>query len=123
MKINNNYLLEILVSVLLIIALLVCLNPLNLLMPPPFVMIAVVTLLIIFGLFAIYIWKERKGDERENYHKILSGHFAFLTGSFILVLAIAYQELNHNLDPWLVYALIGMICAKVISQFYNDKNN
>lgn len=122
MKINN-YLLEIIVSVLLITALLACLNPLNLLMPPPFVMMAVVALLIIFGLFSIYIWKERKGDERENYHKILSGHFAFLTGSFILVLAIAYQEINHSLDPWLVYGLIGMIIAKLISQYYNEKNH
>lgn len=122
MKINN-YIIEIIVSAFLILALLACLNPLNLLMPPPFVMMAVVALLLVFGLFSIYIWKERKGDERETYHKILSGHFAFLTGSFILVIAIAYQELNHNLDPWLVYALIGMIIAKVISQYYNEKNN
>ena len=94
MKINN-YILEIIVSFLLILALLACLNPLNLLMPPPIVMIAVVALLLIFGLFSIYIWKERKGDERETYHKILSGHFAFLTGSYYSSFAIAYQELNH----------------------------
>jgi putative flippase GtrA len=92
-------------------------------MPPTVVMLAVVALILVFGLFSIYVWKERKGDERETYLKILSGHFAFLTGSFILVLAIAYQELNHILDPWLVYALIGMIIAKIISQYLSNKNN
>ena len=118
----NNYFIEIIFSVLLIIALTLCLNPMNLFMPPPIVNMLVVGLLLIFGLFSIYIWKERKGDERENYHKILSGHLAFLTGSSILVIGIAYQELNHALDPWLVFALIGMVIAKVISHIYSDKN-
>lgn len=118
----NNYFIEIIFSVLLIIALILCLNPMNLFMPPPIVNMLVVGLLLIFGLFSIYIWKERKGDERENYHKILSGHLAFLTGSSILVIGIAYQELNHALDPWLVFALIGMVIAKVISHIYSDKN-
>lgn len=119
----NNIILEIIFSVLLIAVLLLCLNPLNLFMPPSFIMLIVVALILIFGVFSVYIWNERKGDERENYHKILSGHFAFLTGSVILVIAIAYQELNSRLDPWLVFALIGMIIAKILSQYYSDKNN
>lgn len=118
---KSNYLLETILSALLIAVLVICLNPLNILMPPPFLMLLVVVLILIFGLFSVFIWKERKGDERENYHKILSGHLAFLTGSLILVLAIAYQELNHSLDPWLVYVLIGMIIAKIIGHIYSQK--
>lgn len=118
----SNYTIEIIFSILLIIALTLCLNPLNLFMPPPVINILVVVLLLVFGLFSVYLWKERKGDERENYHKILSGHLGFLVGSVILVIGIAYQELNHALDPWLVFALIGMIIAKVASHIYSDKN-
>jgi hypothetical protein len=122
MKINN-FISEILFSTLLIGVLITCLNPLNLLMPLPFITLIVIALLLIFGLFSVYIWNERKGDERQNYHKILSGHFAFLTGSIILVMGIVYQELNSKLDPWLVYALIGMIIAKLLSQYYSEKKN
>lgn len=119
---QNKYLLEIIFSVLLVIALMLCLNPFNLFMPAPVIKLLVVALLLVFGLFSVYIWKERKGDERESFHKILSGHFAFLTGSVILVIGIAVQELNGKLDPWLVIALVGMIIAKVISHIYSDKN-
>jgi len=119
---QNKYLLEIIFSVILVIALMLCLNPFNLFMPAPIVKLLVVALLLVFGLFSVYVWKERKGDERESFHKILSGHFAFLTGSVILVIGIAVQELNGKLDPWLVIALVGMIIAKVISHIYSDKN-
>jgi putative flippase GtrA len=118
---KNNYLLELILSILLIVVLIIFLNPLSLLMPPPLVMSIIVALLLIFGLFSVFVWKERKGDERENYHKILSGHLAFLTGSVILVLGIAYQEINHALDPWLVYVLIGMVVAKIIGHIYSQK--
>lgn len=118
---KNSWITEAILSVILIFVLVICLNPLGLLMPPPMVMGLILSLVLIFGFFSIFIWKERRGDERENYHKIISGHFAFLTGSTLLVIAIAYQEINHNLDPWLVIILIGMILAKLVSQFYSNK--
>ncbi len=117
----NSWITELILSLILIIVLIVCLNPFGLLMPPPMVMALILFLVIIFGVFSIFIWKERRGDERENYHKIISGHFAFLTGSTLLIIAIAYQELNHELDPWLVLILIGMVLAKLLSQFYSNK--
>jgi len=117
----NSWITEIILSLILIIVLIACLNPLGLLMPPPMVMALILLLVIIFGFFSIFIWKERRGDERENYHKIISGHLAFLTGSTLLIIAIAYQELIHKLDPWLIIILIGMILAKLLSQFYSNK--
>lgn len=118
---KNNYFAEIGITSVLILILFICLNPFNLLMPPPFVSMLVILLLVFFSLFAAIIWRERSGDERENYHKMFAGHFAFLVGSALLVIAITIQELKHSLDPWLVYILIGMILAKVIGRIYSQK--
>lgn len=118
---NNYYLKEIGISGVLIIILLFCLNPFELLMPPPFIKLLIIILLLIFGIFSAIIWKERSGDERDNSHKMIAGHFAFLTGSILLVIAIAIQEISHTLDPWLVYILIGMILAKIIGHIYSQK--
>lgn len=118
---DNYYIKEIGISVGLIVILLVFLNPFNLLMPPPIVNMLLIALLVFFGLFSAVIWKERSGDERDNYHKMIAGHLAFLTGSILLTVAIVIQELNHALDSWLVYILIGMILAKIIGHIYSQR--
>ncbi len=120
---NNYFISEILISLTLLLILIFCLNPFGILMPPPLVSMLVISLLLFVGIFASFIWKERSGDERENYHKLLAGHLAFLTGVALLGIAIAFQELNHDLDPWLVYILIAMILAKIIGRIYNDRNH
>lgn len=118
---KNKYIGEIIITLVLIGILIVCLNPLNFLMPAPIVSMLIILLLIVFGIFTAVIWKEKSKDEREKLHKYFAGHFAFLTGSAFLVIAISIQEINHNLDPWLVYILIIMILAKIIARIYSDK--
>ncbi len=118
---NNYFISEILISLTLLLILIFCLNPFGILMPPPLVSMLVISLLLFVGIFASFIWKERSGDERENYHKLLAGHLAFLTGVGLLGIAIAFQELNHTLDPWLVYILIAMLLAKIIGRIYSQK--
>lgn len=115
---KNKYIPEIIISLILITLLLICLNPFNLLMPSPMIKMLVVLIILVFGIFTTVIWKEKPTDERENLHKGLAGHFAFLVGTFILIIGIAIQELNHNLDPWLIYALIGMVLGKIIYRAY-----
>lgn len=117
---NNYFISEILISLVLLLILVFCLNPFGILMPPPFVSMLVILLLLFVGIFASFIWKERSEDERENYHKLLAGHLAFLTGVTLLGIAIAIQELNHKLDPWLVYILIAMLLAKIIGRIYSQ---
>lgn len=116
-----NYIPELTISTILIILLIICLNPLNLLMPSPFVKMLVVLVILIFGIFTAVIWKEKSKDERESLHKAQAGHFAFLIGSFILIIGIAIQELNHKLDPWLIYGLVGMLVGKIIFRIYLEK--
>ena len=85
------------------------------------VMTCLAILFVAFVLFAIFVWKEKAADEREQVHRMLAGRVAFLTGSSILVLGIIVQEMQGKLDKWLVYSLVGMIVAKVVALKYNRK--
>lgn len=110
------------ISIILVILLFIFLNPFDLLMPPPFLSMLVIILIAVFGIFAALIWKERARDEREGLHRMLAGRFAFLAGSGILVLGIIVQSLHHSIDPWLIYALVIMIIAKIIGLLYGQHN-
>ncbi|MBI4067758.1 hypothetical protein HY407_05225 [Candidatus Gottesmanbacteria bacterium] len=90
-------------------------------MPPPFLSMLVIVLIAIFGMFVSIVWKEQVRDEREVLHRMLAGRFAFLVGSSILVIGIIVQELRHVTDPWLIYALSGMLIAKIVGMLYGQK--
>lgn len=115
---NNLFLSETIISVVLIVLLVLFLNPFNFLMPPPFLSMIVVVLIAIFGMFIAVVWKEQVRDEREGLHRMLAGRFAFLVGSSILVIGIIAQALRHASDPWLIYALVGMLIAKILGLIY-----
>jgi energy-coupling factor transporter transmembrane protein EcfT len=118
---NNIFAKEIIIAIILIILLVLFLNPFNLLMPPPFLSMLILFLIIVFGIFAAVIWKEHARDEREHFHHMLAGRYAFLAGSGILVTGIILQSLQHHIDPWLVFALTGMILVKLIGLNYSQR--
>lgn len=76
-------------------------------------------LVILFCIFASFIWKENARDERENLHKMIAGRIAFLAGSAVLVIGIVLQSLSHQLDVWLVITLVVMILAKAAGLIYS----
>ena len=82
-------------------------------------MMHLVVVIILFGLFSAFAWRETATDERQNIHRMLAGRIAFLTGSAILMLAILVQDLAHAIDPWLVIALAGMVLAKAVGLAYS----
>lgn len=86
-------------------------------------MLLAVLAIILFAGFAIFIWREKDGDERENLHRALAGRWAFLAGSGVLVLGIVVEELNHGLDYWLVWALLAMVLAKIVGIIYKRHKN
>ncbi len=118
---NNTYLSEIIISIVLIILLVLFLNPFDFLMPPPLFSMLIIVLIALFGMFVAVVWKEGVRDEREGFHRMLAGRFAFLAGSSILVIGIIIQELRHISDPWLIYALVGMLIAKIGGMLYGQK--
>jgi len=118
---NNQFFNETIIATILIVLLILFLNPFDFLMPPPFISMFIIILMTLFGIFVSIIWKEHVHDEREGFHRMLAGRFAFLIGSGILITGIIIQELRHKIDPWLIYALAGMLIAKIVGVFYGKK--
>ena len=115
---KSNFLIEILISLILLIFLVLLINPFNFLMPKPMEMMLVVGLALIFIIFIGFFWREKVVDERESLHRYISGRFAYFTGVSILTLGVIIQSLSHNLDKWLIFTLIAVIIAKIVGLFY-----
>jgi uncharacterized membrane protein YvlD (DUF360 family) len=119
---KNNFLTEIIISAVLIGLLILLLNPFNFLMTTPIQTMTIVGVLIIFISFCVFVWREKTRDERETLHKQIASRFAYLSGASVLIIAIVAQSFNHTLDPWVVFALIVMILAKIAGSLYaNNK--
>ena len=109
---------EILFSIILLRILIFLINPYNIIMPTELEALLIGSLITIFMLFSILIWKEGARDERENAYRSQAGRVSFLVGGLILVIGIGYQTVTYMIDPWLVLALIGMILTKIFSHIY-----
>jgi uncharacterized membrane protein YfcA len=81
----------------------------------------VVVALIVFALFAIFIWREKARDEREALHTQQAGRVGFLIGAGVLVLGILYETHQGIIDWWLLIALTAMIFGKWISAWYSQR--
>ncbi len=114
---KKRFTIEITLGVILIILVMALLDPFMILMPSAMVMTLMLILVIGFVVFAAYIWREQARDEREELHRLAAGRYGWLAGTGILLLGLIYQGLiEHSTDPWLVYALAGMILAKLITR-------
>jgi len=119
---KNKIIKEIIVPFTLIVLAVLLLNPFHFWMPDMMVMGMLVALLVIFGIFASFILKEKVFDERDDVNRSLAGRNAFLAGSAILMLGIVIQGYSHKVDSWLVVALIVMIIVKITTRLWSDKN-
>lgn len=121
---KNKALIEPLLAVLLILLAALCFQPLQTIwMPTMASSFILVTLLAVFILFAVYIWKEEARDEREDQHRLTAGRNGFLVGSGLLVAGIILQTVRHQLDSWLILTLVGMVAAKLITRWYYQIKN
>jgi hypothetical protein len=75
---------EIVVPITLVVLAVLLLNPFHFWMPDMIVMGTLATLLVLFGIYASFILKERAFDERDDVNRSLAGRNAFLAGSAIL---------------------------------------
>jgi len=113
---------ETIVTICLIAIAILLLNPFHFWMPEAMVMLMLAFALVVFGIFASFILREKAFDERDNFHRTLAGRNAFLAGATILILGIVFQGYSHSVDAWLVIALITMIIAKITTRIWSDKN-
>lgn len=94
------------------------LSPGGLSMPKSTETLLVLGLVIAFLIFSALVWTEKAADEREQLHRLVAGRVAFLTATAVLVAGIVRQTLEREIDPWLVYTLVAMILAKLITRMY-----
>jgi cobalamin synthase len=118
----KNNLKETIVTIALLVIAVLLLNPFEFWMPDMVVMCMLATALVLFAIFASFVLREKALDERDELHKSLAGRNAFLVGAGIIMIGILVQGYVHAVDPWLVYALIGMIVVKIATRIWSDKN-
>ena len=58
-------------------------------------------------------------DERETHHRRIATRVAMIAGTIILSMGVIYQIfVTHQLDYWLLVALMGINLSKIISLIY-----
>jgi L-asparagine transporter-like permease len=119
---KNNFFKESLVAILLVGMLVLILNPMDFWMPSMAHMTALTLLLVAFIVYSTFILREKAVDERDVLHRMVAARAAFFTGTTILTLGVFLGALTDSVDKWLVFALVGMILAKLIARYYSDKN-
>jgi hypothetical protein len=113
---------ETIITICLVLVAILLLNPFHFWMPDMLVMGMLAITLVLFGIFASFILREKIIDERDSVHRTLAGRNAFLAGSFILIIAIVIESYKHSLDPWLVIALVVMVISKIATRIWADRN-
>lgn len=115
---------ESIAAVILIILAVLFLDPYMLLMLEERTMYVVLALLVVFTLFAGFVWKESARDEREAVHRMASARLAFLVGAGVLTIGIVTESLmRHHVDEWLIVSLVAMVVVKIISTAYQSSNH
>ena len=114
---------ETVVSVVFILLLLLFLNPFDLWMPDMLVYMMTGGLVVLFALFASFIWKEGARDEREQLHKMIAGRVGYLAGMAVLVLGVVWESMMAHVDPWLIAVLGAMIIGKIAGHIYGQRSN
>lgn len=105
---------EILATVGLIIILGILFNPFNFYQSNMMLASLVTSLIVLYVFFVIVISKDKPKDEREEKHYNLASDAAFISGTTILTIGIIIQSFKHELDLWIVLALIVMVITKTI---------
>lgn len=103
------------IAIILVGLLILCYQQIQ--MPQTLSMILHGIMVLVFGVFVVFIWKENTVDEREKEHQMFAGRIAFLAGSTTLFMGVVWQGIVlHEVDPWLLGALIVMVVAKISAQ-------
>ncbi len=116
---KNNFTGEIIISLILIVLLSMFANPFNLFMPYGMHLVMVPLLVILFIVFAGFIWKEAPGDERDQLHKFIASRFAYFAGIATLIVGVMIQNSQGKIDPWIIIALCIALLAKILGLIYS----
>ena len=89
-------------------------------------MTQMVSVSLLLGLYVVamsFIGEGKIEDEREVAHRYNSNRSALIIGTIIISIGILYQIFTHQLDYWLLAALVGINLMKVVSLIYSHYKN
>lgn len=119
---KNNSLIEIGIGVLLAVLVGVLTYAHDAWMPNMATMMVLVLTVVAFAVFAVFVWRERHGDEREQLIRFVASRVAFLATGFVLLLGIIVETfIYYTPNPWLGFALVVMVVGKIIGHAYGRK--
>ena len=119
---KDNIVLEVGVAVILAVLVAVLTYAHQAWMPTMATMAVLLAVVASFAGYALFVWRERDGDERENFIRNFGSRIAFLATGAVLVAAIIVQTALHSApDPWIGGALIVMVSAKIIGHAYGRR--
>lgn len=118
-KIKSTLLPEAMLSMAIVVALILLLNPYDFLMTSAFTLTLIMVLAVAMIAFGVFIWREQPRDEREALHGLQAGRISYFAGAAVLVLAIIIEVVQHRLDVWLAIALGAMVLVKLTVSTWN----
>ncbi|MCR4281251.1 MAG: hypothetical protein NUV88_02895 [Candidatus Kaiserbacteria bacterium] len=113
-----NKLFHISTAVVLVVLLVLLTDPFMLWMPAQAQTAVLLGAAILACLWAGFVMYESANDEREMLHKMHAGRVAYLSGIAVLTLALIFQGLAHDIDPWVSSALAAMVISKLVARLY-----
>lgn len=118
----KKYFSEISIALILLILLVCFVSPFSLWISEAVHMIFLGLMIVVFSLFAIFVWRERFEDEREQFHGLLSARFSYLAGASVLVIGITVEAFSHTINPWLPVSLGVMVLAKMATRLWAERS-
>lgn len=118
---QNNTLLQIATSTVFLFFAFAFLNPFHVWMTDTFHMLILGLLVVAFGVFTVFVIREKAYDEREATQRMLAGRAAFLIGATTLLIGIMWQAITGVVDAWLILTLCSMVVAKAGAHVYSER--
>ncbi len=103
-----------LIGIAIVTALVLLINPFNILMTSAITLTLIMILAVAVIAFAVFIWREKPHDEREALYGLMAGRISYFIGGGVLVVAIIVQSIQHHIDLWLAVTLGAMVLTKLI---------
>ncbi|CAN5151298.1 hypothetical protein BH11PAT4_BH11PAT4_6450 [soil metagenome] len=113
---KSKFVLDIALVVSLTLLSLLAVAPDALVMPSSLQMAILAVACAAVAAFLVFLWRETPADEREASNQFTASRFAYSTGAGFLIIALIYQGLTHQPDPFIPLTLLIMIGTKLSLQ-------
>ena len=116
---KNNYLH--IAGTLILVVLLFILSDIFMIWMPSMLSMTLLSLAaVLLSVWVGLVLREEANDEREAEHRMYAGRVASISGVVILLGALLTQGFAQAIDPWIAFALGGMVLSKSLVRMYLD---